>query len=142
MSINVSEVIWTVICFFVLLFVLKKLLFTPLITFMEERKARVDAALAEKRAAEQQQQESNNALQDSWKARSDEAKQLVAEGSKSDDKDRAAVLQQAQEQAAQAQSDARDRIEQEAAAVQQEAKEQMDELVTVLAQQLLQDESK
>lgn len=142
MSINVSEVIWTVICFFVLLFVLKKLLFTPLITFMEDRKARVDAALAEKRAAEQQQQESNNALQDSWKARSDEAKQLVAEGGKSDDKDRAAVLQQAQEQAAQAQSDARGRIEQEAAAVQQEANEQMDELVTVLAQQLLQDESK
>lgn len=142
MSINVSEVIWTVICFFVLLFVLKKLLFTPLITFMEDRKARVDAALAEKRAAEQQQQESNNALQDSWKARSDEAKQLVAEGGKSDDKDRAAVLQQAQEQAAQAQSDARGRIEQEAAAVQQQANEQMDELVTVLAQQLLQDESK
>lgn len=142
MSINVSEVIWTVICFFVLLFVLKKFLFTPLITFMEARKARVDEALAEKQAAEQHRQESENALQESWKARSDEAKQLVAEGRKSDEKDYAAVLQQAQEKAAQEENGARDRIEQEAVAVQQEVNEQMDELVTILAQQLLPDEAK
>ena len=34
MSINISELIWTVICFFVLLVVLKKLLFDPLVSFM------------------------------------------------------------------------------------------------------------
>ena len=39
MSINISELIWTVICFFVLLVVLKKLLFDPLVSFMAARDA-------------------------------------------------------------------------------------------------------
>ena len=43
MSINVSEVIWTIICFFALLFVLKKFLFDPLIKFMDQRQAGIDA---------------------------------------------------------------------------------------------------
>ena len=42
MSINVSEVIWTIVCFFALLFVLKKFLFDPLIRFMEQRQAAID----------------------------------------------------------------------------------------------------
>ena len=41
MSINISELIWTVICFFVLLVVLKKLLFDPLVSFMAARDARI-----------------------------------------------------------------------------------------------------
>ena len=42
MSINVSEVIWTIVCFFALLFVLKKFLFDPLVRFMEARQASID----------------------------------------------------------------------------------------------------
>ena len=52
MSINFSEVIWTVICFFALLFVLKKLLFDPLIRHMDARQSKIDAGLREARRAE------------------------------------------------------------------------------------------
>ena len=46
MSINISELIWTVICFFVLLVVLKKLLFDPLVSFMAARDARLQDRLS------------------------------------------------------------------------------------------------
>lgn len=54
MSINISELIWTVICFFVLLVVLKKLLFDPLVSFMAARDARIQDGLSAGRTAQQQ----------------------------------------------------------------------------------------
>lgn len=138
MSINVSEVIWTVICFFVLLYVLKKFLFTPLITFMEDRKARIEAGLAESREAKRKQEEQENTLRENWQERSDKAKQLVSDGKAADEKAHAEHMRKAQMQAAQAESDAYSRIEQETAEVRKEADEKMDEMVTELTQQLLQ----
>ena len=141
MSINVSEVIWTIICFFALLFVLKKFLFDPLIRFMDDRKARIEAGLSQAREAKQEQEAREAALQESWKERSDEAKQIVAEGKAADEQIRAAVLRKAQTEAAQAEDDARERVTQERTAAQNEVNEQMDELVTVLTQQLLPNET-
>lgn len=142
MSINVSEVIWTIICFFALLFVLKKFLFDPLIRFMDERKARIESGLSQVREAKREQEERDAELQESWKERSDEAKQLMADGKAADEQARAAVLRKAQAEAAQAEDDARERVMQERTAAQNEVSEQMDELVTVLTQQLLQNEPK
>ena len=53
MSINVSEVIWTIVCFFALLFVLKKFLFDPLVRFMEARQASIDEGHEKARQAQQ-----------------------------------------------------------------------------------------
>ena len=62
MSINVSEVIWTIICFFALLFVLKKFLFDPLIKFMDQRQAGIDAGLEKGREAQRKKEENAAAL--------------------------------------------------------------------------------
>ena len=51
MSINVSELIWTILCFFVLLFVLKKLLLDPILKVMDARKATVEEGLEAGRQA-------------------------------------------------------------------------------------------
>ena len=67
MSINVSEVIWTIVCFFALLFVLKKFLFDPLIKFMDQRQANIDQSLEKGREARQRKDESDAALRESWK---------------------------------------------------------------------------
>ena len=48
----VSEIIWTVINFFLLLFLLKRFLYNPIIRFTEERQARMDAKLAEEKEAQ------------------------------------------------------------------------------------------
>ena len=49
------------LCFFVLLFVLKKLLFDPLTRFMDARRARVDEALETERQAQQARAENDEA---------------------------------------------------------------------------------
>ena len=49
-SINISELIWTVINFFLLLFLLNRFLYKPVISFMEERQARIDAKLRLKKS--------------------------------------------------------------------------------------------
>ena len=139
MSINVSEIIWTILGFFVLLFVLKRFLFDPLINFMEDRKARVEAGLAEARKAQQEQDEKEAALRESWKLRSDEAKQILADGSSAAEKERAKAVAEAQSAAAQSEKEARARIKAEREAVLAEVTDEMPNLVDELAQQLLGD---
>ena len=70
MSINISELIWTVICFFVLLVVLKKLLFDPLVSFMAARDARIQDGISAGRTAQQQ-------LDAAAQARSDARRQIA-----------------------------------------------------------------
>lgn len=139
MSINVSEVIWTIVCFFALLFVLKKFLFDPLVRFMEQRQAAIDAGLGKGAEAQRLKDESDAALRESWKDRSQEAKQLLAEGKAADEKERSWILSSAQKEADQALQEARSRIEQEREQVQAQAREQMPQLAAALAQRLVND---
>lgn len=137
MSINVSEVIWTIVCFFALLFVLKKFLFDPLIRFMEQRQAAIDQGLERGRDAQRKKDENDAALREKWRERSVEAKQLLAEGKTADDRERAWVLESTQKETNKALQEANQRIEQERRQVCADAQEQLSQLVSILAQQLL-----
>lgn len=137
MSINVSEVIWTIVCFFALLFVLKKFLFDPLIRFMEQRQAAIDQGLERGRDAQRKKDENDAALREKWRERSVEAKQLLAEGKTADDRERAWVLESTQKETNKALQEANQRIEQERRQVCADAQEQLPQLVSILAQQLL-----
>ena len=66
-----------------------------------------------------------------------EAKQLLAEGKKTDDQERAWVLDSAQKEANEALQEANKRIEQERRQVCADAQEQLPLLVSVLTRQLL-----
>lgn len=137
MSINVSEVIWTIVCFFALLFVLKKFLFDPLIRFMEQRQAAIDQGLERGRDAQWKKDENDAALREKWRERSIEVKQLLAEGKTADDRERAWVLESTQKETNKALQEANQRIEQERRQVCADAQEQLPQLVSMLAQQLL-----
>lgn len=137
MSINVSEVIWTIVCFFALLFMLKKFLFDPLIRFMEQRQAAIDQGLERGRDAQRKKDENDAALREKWKERSVEVKQLLAEGKTADDRERAWVLESTQKETNKALQEANQRIEQERRQVCADAQEQLPQLVSILAQQLL-----
>lgn len=141
MSINVSEVIWTIVCFFALLFVLKKFLFDPLIRFMEQRQAAIDQGLERGRDAQRKKDENDAALREKWRERSVEAKQLLAEGKTADDRERAWVLESTQKETNKALQEANQRIEQERRQVCADAQEQLPQLVSILAQQLLSGET-
>ena len=136
MSINVSEVIWTVICFFALLFVLKKFLFGPLVKFMDERQARIDAGEVLRRESEQLMQKNAAALEENWKARSNEAKILLAQSNSDAEALRAQAVAEAQSAAHAAEKEARDRIKAEREETLAQASEKMPELVGILADQL------
>ena len=137
MSINVSEVIWTIVCFFALLFVLKKFLFDPLLRFMEQRQAAIDQGLERVRDAQRKKDENDAALREKWRERSVEVKQLLAEGNTADDRERAWVLESTQKETNKALQEANQRIEQERRQVCADAQEQLPQLVSILAQQLL-----
>ena len=137
MSINVSEVIWTIVCFFALLFVLKKFLFDPLLRFMEQRQAAIDQGLERVRDAQRKKDENDAALREKWRERSLEVKQLLAEGKTADERERAWVLESTQKETNKALQEANQRIEQERRQVCADAQEQLPQLVSILAQQLL-----
>ncbi len=52
LSINISELIWTIINFFLLYFVLKRFLFGPVGKLLDERQAKIDAGLNEEKEAQ------------------------------------------------------------------------------------------
>ena len=49
LSINIWDFLWTVVDFFLLYFVLKTLLYKPIVRFMDERRTRIEAGLEEER---------------------------------------------------------------------------------------------
>ncbi len=51
LSINPSETIWTILSFLALLFLLNRFLYKPLVRFMDERRARIDAGMNEEKEA-------------------------------------------------------------------------------------------
>lgn len=84
LSINISELVLTVLNFLLLLFVLNRLLFKPLIAFMDARQARIDAGLNKEHSAEDEaksNREHNQALEEQ---RRREAEQRIAESGAED----------------------------------------------------------
>ena len=51
MTIEPSLIVWTVLCFLALVLILKKLLFQPMLTFMDARNAKIEAARKAKEQA-------------------------------------------------------------------------------------------
>ena len=100
MSINISELIWTVICFFVLLVVLKKLLFDPLVSFMAARDARIQDGLNAGRTAQQQLDAAARARSEAQRKQAAAADALLAEAKSAAERARAQALQSAHQEAA------------------------------------------
>lgn len=113
MSINISELIWTVICFFVLLVVLKKLLFDPLVSFMAARDARIQDGISAGRTAQQQLDAAAQARSDAQRRQSAAADALLAEAKSASERKRAQTLQAAHQEAAQATRAVRARVRSE-----------------------------
>ena len=85
LSINISELIWTIVNFFLLLFLLRRFLYEPICRHMDARQARIDEKLALEREAQ--------AALDAEERRREEQEQSVREESR-------ALLRQTSAQAA------------------------------------------
>ena len=137
MSINVSELIWTILCFFVLLFVLKKLLIDPLLKVMDARNANVAEGLEAGRQAQLAREENDEALLQAKKDAAQQANALVQEAKSADEKARQAAVAEAKQSAAQSMKDTREQIRAEEQAVSAELEQELPTLVETLAAALL-----
>ena len=132
MSINISELIWTVICFFVLLVVLKKLLFDPLVSFMAARDARIQDGLNAGRTAQQQLDAAARVRSEAQRKQAAAADALLAEAKSAAERARAQALQSAHQEAAQATRAMRARVRDEETAAAAAVDAKLPELVTAL----------
>ena len=137
MSINISELIWTVICFFVLLVVLKKLLFDPLVSFMAARDARIQDGLSAGRTAQQQLDAAARDRSEAQRKQAAAADALLAEAKSAAEHARAQALQSAHQEDAQATRAMRARVRDEETAAAAAVDAKLPELVTALTGGLL-----
>jgi len=111
LSINISELIWTIINFFLLYFLLKRFLFTPVCKLLDERQAKIDGGLnAEKEA--QATVEQNRSRMAAEKAESRlEANRILAEAEAETDSSRVESVKTARSQAKEDLREAETRLE-------------------------------
>lgn len=86
LTLNISEVIWTIINFFLLFFLLNKLLYKPVISFREEREARIAAGHKAKADALASIDSNADRLKGVREQTLAQAKRTVGEAKASDDK--------------------------------------------------------
>lgn len=87
MTIEPSLIVWTVLCFLALVLILKKLLFQPMLTFMDTRNAKIEAARKAKEDARTEYEAEAHRLADERAAQEAQLRQSGAE-----------ALEQAQEE--------------------------------------------
>ena len=87
MTIEPSLIVWTVLCFLALMLILKKLLFQPMLTFMDTRNAKIEAARKAKEDARTEYEAEARRLADERAAQEAQLRQSGAE-----------ALEQAQEE--------------------------------------------
>ncbi len=141
MTIDLWTVILTIVSFFLLYFLLNTFLFKPLLKFMDERKARVEAGLEEGKKARQAKEENRRQLDDEVRRTGGEAKQLLADAKSADEAARSKALSAARDAASEAIKAARARVRDEETAAEAEVHENMPEFVALLASRLLGDEA-
>ena len=78
LTINISETVWTLVCFLLLYLGLKKFLYEPIMRFMDERNARIDAGFTAEREAQEQVRGIQEEAQRQRDKLSDEAKQSLS----------------------------------------------------------------
>ena len=79
MTIEPSLIVWTVLCFLALVLILKKLLFQPMLTVMDTRNAKIEAARKAKEDARTEYEEQARRLADERAAQEAQLRQSGAE---------------------------------------------------------------
>ncbi len=139
-SINLSELIWTVINFFLLLFLLNRFLFKPVTAFMANRQARIDAGLREEQAAKEDIEKNNERLQEEKAKSREEAKELLARNSEELEKHGAEALQEARLASVQNRKQLEEALADKQEKTGEQLREAAPELAAILTERLLGEE--
>ena len=136
-SINISELIWTVINFFLLLFLLNRFLYQPVIRFMEGRQARIDGKLAEEQDARSRVTENEQRLSEMKTAQRAEAKLLLEQLHDEQEPIHDSALQEARRESVRNRKDGETALQQEKEISSEKLHEAVPELAELLTKRLL-----
>ena len=137
LQISVPEFIWTIISFFLFMFLLNKFLFKPVITLMDERKARIDAGLEEGKKARAALEENEVQLAQELAEKGSEARSVISEARSEAEKAKSETLDAAHAEAEKLHKNVRERVKAEEADAVKELDGNMPELVALLSGRLL-----
>ncbi len=136
LSINISELVLTIISFFILLFLLNRLLFTPVSRFMAERQARLDASLEKEREASGEVAANRQRVEEDKSASRDEAKTILANQRTEDGKKREEFVRRLTVENVGERRNAKARVDAMAKDARAQLDSEKDELVKTLAERL------
>lgn len=139
LSINVSELIWTIINFFLLYFLLKRFLYDPMVKFMDARQARIDEGLKRESDAREELRTSEERAERELSLSRAEARELIAAAQSEDDERSASCRAETERAAAQARELAVGRAAEEARHERAAVEADVELLADVLARSVLQD---
>ena len=137
LSINISELVLTIISFFILLFLLNKFLFTPVSKFMAERQARLDASLEKEREASDEVAENEKRIEADKAAKRDEAKNILAGERAEDGKKREEYVRRLAAENVSERQNAKARVDEMAKDARTRLDSEKDELAKTLAERLM-----
>ncbi len=137
LSINVSELIWTIVNFFLLYFLLKRFLYTPIVRFLDARQARLDEAEKKEAEARAAADEIDRQIEEQKALRREEAAEILAEAQKADAEQSRQSFAEAKEAAARALEDANAALRAEQERERASLASDTPELAAMLAERLL-----
>ena len=137
LSINVSELIWTIVNFFLLYFLLKRFLYTPVVRFLDARQARLDEAEKKEAEARAAADEIDRQIEEQKALRREEAAEILAEAQKADAEQSRQSFAEAKEAAERALEDANAALRAEQERERASLASDTPELAAMLAERLL-----
>ncbi|GAV22206.1 F0F1 ATP synthase subunit B [Carboxydothermus pertinax] len=137
MEFHWSDFIWTIINFFVLLYILKVLLYKPVLKTIDDRKKSIEESL-EKAAKAQEEAERIKAEYDGMIARArEEAREIIAKAQKTAQAEKEEIIATAQREAQALLADAKVTISQEKEKALRELRQEIGNLAVLAAGKIL-----
>jgi len=137
LSINISELIWTIINFFLLYFLLKHFLYGPVLRFLDARDARVSEAQAKEDAARAAREENARLIEEEKTLRREEAKRILDASQEADRAQSRRALDEAKAAGERAMANADEQIRAEGDEARSALGAETQELAALLAERLL-----
>lgn len=137
LSINFSELFWGIFNFFLLLFLLNRFLYKPLIKFMDDRKARIDAGLDEEKKALEEEQANNDGIEAALDEKRIEAKSIIEKAGAEDKASHSQAISEARSDAEKTVRNARENAAKSEKQADEHIRQQSQELARLLADKLL-----
>lgn len=137
LQIVVPDFIWTIISFFLFMFLLNKFLFKPVLSKMDDRKARIDAGLAEGKKAQAALEDNKAQLAQELTQTGAQARAVINAARSEAEKAKSEVLGSAHVEAERLHKDVRERVKAEEKAAESEVDGSIPELVAMLSERLV-----